>query len=121
MPAPRDQCGRYAMDGWGNLIGQPRGCLNHARRIAAQRRTAAAITAAGSEKFRCKSTSDKITDRFETEAARGVPKGAPTIARIFAADFLQMQQTIRPGSTRRYAGLRSGLICCCSGIGHSPL
>jgi hypothetical protein len=121
MPAARDRRGRYVKGASGNLSGKPRGCLDHARRIAARLRTGAGITAAGSDKFRCKSTRNKINDRFETEAACGFPKDATTNGRIFAANFLQMQQTIRLESTRRCAGLRSGLIYCCSEIGHSPV
>jgi hypothetical protein len=109
-PAPRDRRECYVKGASRHPTGKPRGCLNHAGRIAARLRTGAGITAAGSDEFRCKSTSNKINDRFETEAACGVPKDATTIARIFAADFLQMQQTIRPGPTRRCAGVRSGLI-----------
>ena len=51
--------------------------------------------------------SNKITDRFETEAACGVPKGATTIARIFAADLLQMQQTAPADSTKAVRASRS--------------
>jgi hypothetical protein len=106
-PAPRDRRGRYVQGASGNLTGKPRGCHNHARRVAARLSTGAGITAAGSDEFCCKSTDNKIMDRFETEAACGVLNGATTNARIFAADFLQMQQTIRPDSTRRCAGLCS--------------
>jgi hypothetical protein len=74
-----------------------------------------------SEGFAANGWSSKIASRAKLKETCGVHRPDATTARIFAADFLQMQQTIRPDSTRRCAGLRSALIDCCSGIGRSPL